>query len=352
MSSKTFMFLAIAVIASAAIVLLLGQSKQSMDDFGPIFEGFDIEEINDVNTLNLRASSKRRVSMKRDEEGRWHVVEKKNYPADLVKIRKLLVGISEAQRVELKTSRSDQYVKLKLNDPAEIDYQAAFRVDIITSDAERSLFIGDIAEGIEKGQYIRIPGEEESWLVNRRLRVEMDVEDWLDKQIVHIEPGDIHKMSITNLEGETIRIARPAKDGELVLQDIPKGRKPKGGTALSSLATFPDYLTFSDVLSQSNERFKPVEKVIKAVFTTFDGLEVYYTGYRIDNSHYGVFEAKQNNDIAGQFGASDEARLEVEKWVQRLTYRFDLWYYRMRRSLYELLLTDMEKLTDAVEEKK
>lgn len=352
MNPKTFMILAVAVVAAAGAVLLLSQGKQSMDNFGPVFEGFDIEEINDVHTLNLNASSRRKVSMSRDSDGRWRVLEKKNYPADLVKIRKLLVAISEAERVELKTSRSDQYTKLKLADPAETDYKAAYRVDIITSDETHSLFVGDIAEGIEKGQYIRIPGEKESWLVNQRIWIDMEVNKWLDKRIIHLEPDNIHKIDITPPEGEDIHLVRAVKGEELELENVPEGRKPKGGGTISRLATFPDFLEFNEI--RGREKLKiPEEDVTKAVITTFDGLELHYTGYpQGTRRRYGVFDVKENTEVAEKFGISDEDKAAVNKKLDRLTKRLSPWFYEIRHSAYNLFKVDMEKLTEAVEEEK
>ncbi len=352
MNPKTFIILVTAVVAAAGAVLLLNQGKQSMDNFGPIFDGFDIEEINDVHALNLSASSRRRVSMSRDEDGRWRVLEKKNYPADLVKIRKLMVAISESEKVELKTSRAEQYTELKLADPAETDYKAGYRVDIITSDQTRSLFVGDIAEGIEKGQYIRIPGEKESWLVNQRIWIDMEVDKWLDKRILHMDPDNIHKISITPPEGETIHVVRAAKGEELALENAPEGRKPKGGAAITGLAKFPDFLEFNEI--RSREKLKiPEEDVTKAVVTTFDGLELHYTGYpQGTRRRYGVFDVKENAEVAEKFGISEEDKAAVSKKLERLTNRLSPWFYEIRHTAYNLFKVDMEKLTEAVEEEK
>jgi hypothetical protein len=110
----------LAAIAAGLVLLLVVVRNVSMDggvatgrlllpDFAPL--------ANDIREVRITGSeSGGGVTLEREDDG-WVVVERSEYPADMGKLRPLVVALSEAGIVEEKTSNPEYYDRLGLGDP-------------------------------------------------------------------------------------------------------------------------------------------------------------------------------------------------------------------------------------------
>ena len=336
MSNRVAIFVAaVALLAIAGVVFLVGEEGRR-DGHGALFPGLDVDTVNRVSSIALRAAGGAEVRLVRDEQGAWRVADKDDYPADRVKIRNLLTALSEARRIEQKTSVEAQYEQLGVAGP-----EAGGGLLVTLADAQSSwaVILGNPSRQLSEGQFVRIADEQASWLINRRFFVETEAQAWLDKRIIHIEPADLHRATITKRGGETIAVVRRERGAELALAEMPQGHELKDAGALNRIAATVDFLEFNEVYVK-NDDFTLPDDAITATFTTFDGLQVALQAYRVGETPYAAVSARVDEQVMEQFAVADDKRAEIKAKAQSLDGHLSRWYYRLRDAAYEPLDTD------------
>ena len=86
------------------------------------------------------------------EDKHWLISARDDYPADLGKLRSLIIGLADAQVVEEKTSNPEHYPKLGVDDPEEGG--KGTKVMISGPSFTYSLILGNTAQGTRR--YARI----------------------------------------------------------------------------------------------------------------------------------------------------------------------------------------------------
>ncbi|HZD53175.1 MAG TPA: DUF4340 domain-containing protein, partial [Woeseiaceae bacterium] len=199
MSSRTLRILAVAVVVLFAAVLLLNRQR------GPetttealLFPGLK-DKLDGVAEVRIAdADSDLRIVR---EEGGWTVPEKGDYPADTVKLRKLLLAVAEARKVEQKTSDSELYDRLGVQDPQKEGAKGVLVETTGLGDADFSLILGDSAQ--RDYRYVRVSGETTSWMVDRNPEVPDDVSGWLLADIADVASSRVQSVTIRHSDGET-----------------------------------------------------------------------------------------------------------------------------------------------------
>ena len=163
--------------------------------------------------------------------------------------------------------------KLGLEDLANPD--AAGREFVIEAPSgTRRLIVG--TTGVRGGDmaYVRWPDAAQSFLVSADLDPGEDTADWLDRDVIDVDPDRVQRITITHPDGEILRVEKATPDApEFTLANLPNGRELQYATILNSMGGLLSGLQLEDVYAVDAE--VPADgAAIVTRFETFDGLVV------------------------------------------------------------------------------
>lgn len=354
MKPKTLIFVVVAITICATAVMMLVREQQQTADRQKLFTDLATDTVGIVSGLNELSLERggRTVEIRKNDENIWQVVEKDYFPADVTMIRDILRSLSEAERIEEMSSRAEDYPKLGIADP-EAAEGAGILLEIADTDRRWRLIAGNVVAHLNQGQYIRLPDENRSWLINRRLKLELDVNKWLDKYIIHIPPEDIHRIAIEHHDGEaisTMTLVRYIKGGDFQLENLPANRKMKSEYLMQQIAAAVDHLQFKEVFPKDDSFLLP-EQHINATFTTFGGLVFGMQSYQIDEESYATMVVDYDADVAMQYDATAEATEAVHRDNEYRSRLYANWYYKLLSPTYDSLNMKLDDLTTEKKQK-
>ena len=277
-------FLGVTVVVLVAAVVAVNKeqsavvNKQAGAYLFPGLEG----KINDVAKIEVVKGSDHVTIQHGDND--WQIVEKDNYPADLSKIKEVVMKIAAFTTVEPKTKKPDNYGKLNVEDPTG---ENAKSVQVTLKDKAgkdmASVIVGRMESGgfTSVGQdktYVRKAKDDQVWLVNGGLVVNETPSNWVTEEILNIDSSRVKKVAITHkgdktaTKGVTIEKDKPG-NGDFVLADLPKGKEPKSQAELAQVARSMERLRMLDVQKADGFDF-PDDKTIITELQTFDGLVI------------------------------------------------------------------------------
>lgn len=239
------------------------------------------ELINDVNAISIVKGESASVTLRSADDG-WEVEQRSGYAADLSKVRRLLLALAEAQLLEEKTSRPENYPALDVEDPGSGE-KTSTRVDLSGIDPAVSLIVGKRGPGADS-TYVRRAGESASWLIDKALEVPGEPAGWLAPEIVDIGADRIQSAAIEIAGGRSYTAVKPARtSAEFEVSGLAKGEELSSAGAASGFATALLALRLDDVrpAGELEEKWSA-----RAVYRTFDGLVLELEGRRKDDEHY------------------------------------------------------------------
>jgi hypothetical protein len=330
----------LAAIAAGLVLLLVVVRNVNMDggvvtgrlllpDFAPL--------ANDIREVRITgADDGSGVTLEREDDG-WVVVERSEYPADMGKLRPLVVALSEAGIVEEKTSNPEYYDRLGLGDPESGGNGT--RVKVSGEGVESTVIFGTTAQG--ENRYARLADEPASFLVNVNPELPQSPDDWLDPQILDIAADSVRLVTIEHPDGERIELARPddATTADFIVVNLPEGRELSYPSVATGIGGALDPLELVAVRPRSD-----AAAGTSAYFTTASGLEL-----RVDLIEEGDEEETSDSATWLRFsvGANgEETRAEAEA----LNARLGNWEYRVADHKTQLLTRRWDDLLAPTEE--
>lgn len=277
MSTRILRALAVAVVVLFAAVWLLNRQRSVETTTEELlFPGLK-ERLDDVTEVRIAAAD---TDVRVVREGdHWVVPAKGGYRADTAALRELLLAIAEARKIEQKTSNSELYDRLGVQDPREEGGKGVLVESEGLDDADFSLILGDAVQ--REYRYVRIADEATSWLVDRNPEAPDDASEWLSSDVADIASSRVRSITIAHEDGETIRIRKASEDDtNFTVENIPEGRELSYPSVANSIAAALDNLTLEDVRAATagatgdRAAEETGAKPVTTVFTTFDGLEL------------------------------------------------------------------------------
>lgn len=307
MNSKNLgLFAVVAAIAAVvAFVVVRGERKAETATtdakLAALFPGLDAS-LNDVVSVTVRTASGTTTAEMKDD--RWTLKDKSGYPIEAGKVRGLLLGLAAMKDLSPRTSRSDQYKSIGVEDvksadaakpalPANPDEpppptsQSAL-VTLVGKDGKAiaSVIVGNtkFENGGTQGVYVRKPGEPTSYLADlgaRRFDLPRQATAWIETKFADITRDRVWSVTITPRDGGDAEVVTVRKNdpvaGAFVIQSIPAGKELKNPGAAESIASTLAFCTFEDVAPASSIDFGGTEggKPGSAVrVRTWDGLVI------------------------------------------------------------------------------
>lgn len=278
--------------------------------------------LNDVNRITVTGAGNAAIATLTRGDDFWKLAERGDYRADVGRIRRNLIALSDARVVEVKTADPALHAQLGVEDLSASGATGKGLV-IEAPDDTFELVIG--TTGVRgKMAYARRPGADQSFLIAADLDLGDATVDWLQRDLMDIEAGRIHSVTLTHADGDTLRIERPERNAdELNVVGMPPDRELQYETILDSTAGVLSDLRFDEVSRDevSRDDVAPEdaaaapESVVVARFETFDGLVVTATLSETDDRKTVRFAAAASEELAARF-AADEADAES---VQQLS---------------------------------
>ena len=309
MNSKSLLLLLAALaIGVIAYYFNLNASQYSVDADTRLIPSL-ADNLNNVNKFTITESGNTILSEVSKSDKGWVVDGRDGYAANKTAVRILFDSLAEASIVEAKTSNPKNYAKLGVEDVADKNAQGILFSVQGLSEAVNIIF-GNAGSSGKNTQYVRRQGEEQSWLINKRLKLNTDVTEWLQKDIFDIPPERIKTIQITQPDGSVVNITNDGEEEYEYTLDI---ATPEGlvlsESEIYQVANALSSLQLRDVATFSNLNTDSVTPVI-TVFKTFDGLTITIEAYEIDINKYFTIDVEFSADDVDQSVVSTEGKKE------------------------------------------
>jgi Domain of unknown function (DUF4340) len=335
MSRQRFIALLIAaVLAISGALYLSSRRNLPRDTQGGALLPSLAGELNTVTALSVRRGGAAPTVTVHAQDGRWIVAERGDYPADVSKVRKLLLALSDAKIVEEKTSNPANFAVIGVEDPSAPGATGA-EISVTARDGKHAVIIG---KPVGAGNFARRGGENSSYSVEPGISFESEPRFWIDTRLMDVAAAGIQSIEVKPAAGSAYTVHRvvaapvsggtagsasggaagpanagapvsantgaagpPApKDAEnsknaenFTLDGVPPGRKAADTAALAPSSTTFSGLTVDDVTPVGDVDFS---KATVATVTLSDGTVITMTGTTIGDKHW--VQVKSSKDAA------------------------------------------------------
>jgi hypothetical protein len=291
MSRRRFTALvAVALLAFSAALFLSARRNWGEHETrdAPLFPAL-AGEIETVTSLTIRkGAAAPTVSLQRKGE-EWVVAQRGDYPADVSKLRKLLLALSDAKIIEQKTSDPANYALLGVDNPTAataIGTEVAFAV----RDGSHALIVGKPSG---EGNFVRRGDEKVSYLIAPSIYVESEPRYWIEPKLLDIKADDITRIDYKPATGAPYSVHRIDKG--FALDGLPAGRKAADAQTLAPPPAIFGSVTADDVAAFGSIDFS---KPVTAVLTMKDGSVITLTGTVVGDKHWIQISAPKNEALS------------------------------------------------------
>jgi hypothetical protein len=279
--------------------------------------------VNTVTEVRLRKADDTHATLQKGASG-WLVLER-GWPADVNKVRKLLLDLGALNVVEEKTRLSTNYPALGVED-LSTPKASGTQIDVISPARTWALIVGK-PSGAKSG-YVRVVNAPQSFLAAPLLTLETTAKSWLVTALLDLPAERVREIEERPAEGAAFTATKQkTDDAHFTVTPVPKGRELSGPGAADTLAAALSALTLEDVAKAAVSD----PKAPRAFFRTFDGLEIEAAG-RKDGSRALVTLSARATTAA----ANEEA--------QHLKTRLDGWEFEIADYKYAAIFTPVTEL--------
>ena len=181
MSRKYFSWLLGATLLVGVLVVMLPSrtSKESEFEARELFPNLT-ERVNQLDRVQVSGAGNKPIATLVRSDAGWSVAELHDYPADWPALRDLLAALAKARLVEAKTSNPEYFSRLGVSD-IDAEDSAATLLQLGNEEDGMALLVGNPAEGRD-GQYVRLAGADQAWLIDQQLNLPGEARDWLNRE--------------------------------------------------------------------------------------------------------------------------------------------------------------------------
>ncbi|WP_108883100.1 DUF4340 domain-containing protein [Anderseniella sp. Alg231-50] len=213
-----------------------------------------LAKANDVAAIVVSQADR---SVRIERAGTSYVLGGSGYPVKGGKFQTAIVATASLEKFDAKTARADKYPLIEVEPPAEKSAKGRLiRFEDASGKDLGEIIVGKKARGrlggaVGDGQYVRLPGDAQSWLARGVVDADIKLDTWVDTAITDM-----------NVEFVVLATFQPAGGPELVVRrtgvtqggqskfevnDVPEGKKPKNDLTLRYAATDLGNVNFVDV---------------------------------------------------------------------------------------------------------
>ena len=284
-----------ALLAISGALYLSTQRNLPRDPHGMALLPSLAGELNSVSALTVRKGAAAPVTVHKQSE-QWTVAERADYPADVPKLKKLLLALSDAKIREEKTSNPDSYALIGVEDPSQPG-AGGTQIELTAQNGKHAVIVGKSAG---EGTFIRRAGEKTSYIVEPAISVEAEPRYWIDTRLLDIPTDKIQSVESKPASGAAYSVHRvpanpstanpapaepspaPAAD-KFVLDGVPSGRQAADSQTLAPSPAHFSNLTVEDVVPAGDIDFSKPSTV---TVTLADGSVITFSGTVIGDKRW------------------------------------------------------------------
>jgi Domain of unknown function (DUF4340) len=304
-----------AALAISGALYLSAQRNVQRDTHGAALIPTLAGGLNTVTALSVRRGSATPTVTVHEKDGRWTVAERGDYPADVAKLRKLLLALSDAKIVEEKTSNPANFAVIGVEDPSSPAATGA-EISVTARDGKHAVIIGKSVGG---GNFARRSGDNSSYSVEPGISFESEPRFWIDSRLLDVAVAGIQRIEVKPAAGPAYTVHRmvaastnsgtagatspgtaganpaasPKAEDQFALDGVPPGRKAADSVQLAPSPTAFSGLTVDDVMPVGDVDFS---KATVATVTLSDGNVITLSGAVVGDKHW--IQVKASKDAA------------------------------------------------------
>jgi hypothetical protein len=231
MSRQRFIALIVAaLVAISAALYFSTQRNNSREVSGLPLLPTLASEMNTVTSLSVLKGGPTPVVTVHKQGEQWTVAERANYPADVAKLRKLLLALSDAKIREEKTSDPANYSVIGVEDPTKPGATGT-QIELIAKAGKHDVIVG---KPVEQGNFVRRVGEKSSYIVEPGISLEAEPRYWIDTRLLDVSADKIQSIQFKPETGPAYTVRRVTEPQK------PDDSKKSAPNAAANAPTAPD----------------------------------------------------------------------------------------------------------------
>jgi len=279
----TLALLTAALIGAAIYVSTARRTDRAAGVGEPLYPALEAS-LDEVTSIRIRGPGEATaVTLERVESG-WRVAERAGYPADVSRVRTLLLGLAQARTIEPKTTLPANYPSLGVEDLATPGATGT-GIELEGPATPAALIVGKSPGA--RSSYVRRKGEAASWQIGTALTVERDPAKWLATELLEIGADRIQSAEFTT-DGKhrwTASKASRADQSFRITGKSASGSASSPDSSTDRVATALAGLRLVDV-RPAKDAAKDKPAAATATYRTLDGLVVAIDGYAEGDKRY------------------------------------------------------------------
>jgi len=339
-TARGILILGILTLVALTMALILGRTGPEPEpvESQPLVPGLR-DAVNDISAVDLISADGVPVASLRRDRERWRVVEKDDYEADFGLVHDLLRDLASGQRLEARTSNPDWYQRLGV---ADVGSGATSGLLLRFPDSDLpGLLVGNL-DSTETGRFVRLEGDERTWLSDRRLDLPDSALQWLERAVMDIPAAELREVTLRHPDGDTVQIRAASDDGEdWVLMNVPDGREAVAMWQLRPVANALGNLNLDGVRRHGH----PSDDAVRALYVTRDGLNFVVSLFEDEEGRWAHFTVSA--EVAAADGPGVEGESEVPGVVTdaiAVDARLSPWQFRISERKFENMTKRLEDL--------
>ncbi len=294
-----------------------------------VFPGLE-QQLNNITRIRIESGGETYDVTRTGDQ--WQLLDKGGYPVLFERVKPFLLAISRLEKIEPKTGKPENYARLGVQEPATGTGNTRIELYVAGNKRVASLIVGTIRSGLiigdRDGIYVRVSGDSRAWLVAGNLKLPEKQVDWVDRQIIHIKPKMVKRLTILQPDNSRLVIEKSYRGAPgFSLVNRPEGVRPKRPSEINVLARSLAGLTIEDMRNRPPTDLSGT-KVVTAVFETWDGLQVRVTTKEQNGQIWAWF------DLAGEIATmADDRQKKLKNWIYLLPSSRTAW---LRAKLIDL----------------
>ena len=282
------------------------------------------QNVNTITSVRLAKAGDVHTTLQKSGGG-WRVAERE-WPADVGKVRKLLLDLGALNIVEEKTRLPANYAALGVEDVAA-PKATGTRIDVTAPGTTWAIIVGKSSSA--KSGFVRLASAPQTLLAAPLISVDADPKTWLDQALIDLDAKRVREVQERPAQGAAFAATREKPEGSFAVAPLPKGRQLTSPAAAEPIAGALRTLTLDDV--RKGGRPAADTPVSHALFRTFDGLEVDVSGRKDGTRPLISLSARSSAQ-----GTAAEA--------QKLNARLEGWEFEIADYKYSAIFTSLEDL--------
>jgi hypothetical protein len=315
-----------ALVAICAAFFLTSHRNASPDLHGTPLAPSLGAELDTVTSLSVFKGSPTATVTVHKQGDQWTVAQRADYPADVSKVRKLLLALSDAKIREEKTSNPDSYTVIGVEDPLKPGATGS-QLELLAKSGKLDVIVG---KPVGQGNFVRRAADKTSYVAEPGISFEAEPRFWIDTRLLDFANEKIQVIEFKPASGPGYtlrRVTEPAPKADeakiaaapgapsttptspppptpaappvskFVLEGVPSGRQANDAQSIAPLPSTFSSFTDEDVSPAGDIDFA---KPTVLVLTLTDGSVITLTGTAVGDKRWIQIAAPKDSPLSAK----------------------------------------------------